>query len=469
MDLNGKKVLVVGLARTGLATSKFLKSKGSMVSATEAKPREEMKEAIQELEGMDILTEWGGHRRETFLKQDMIVVSPGVDLKIEPIQRALEKGVQVISEIELACHFINIPIIAVTGTNGKTTTTLLIGEMLKEEGKRVGVGGNVGDPLILFADGRDQWEVLVAEISSFQLEAIEDFRPRLSVLLNITEDHLDRYSQFSNYVEAKARIFLNQTSEDMAVLNKDDPIVMGLAREVKARKILLSLNEKQKEGAFFNGHTVSLRLGGNEESYSLARAPLKGIHNVENMMAALTSARIFGCSKKTIQNVLNRFEGLEHRLEFVREIEGVRFYNDSKGTNVGSVVKSLQSFRESVVLIAGGKDKKGDLSPLRGLIQSGVKRLILIGEAKERMAREFGGLTDTAVTETLEEAVLLAFQTAKRGEVVLLSPACSSFDMFKDYKERGKVFKEAVHKIGTKSQAPISLPAAGRQINSNHQ
>jgi UDP-N-acetylmuramoylalanine--D-glutamate ligase len=450
MELDGKKVLVVGLARTGLATAKFLKSKGSMVSTTEAKSREELKEAVQELEGMNLFSEWGGHQTETFLKQDMIVVSPGVDLKIEPIQRALEKGIQVISEIELAYHFIDTPIIAVTGTNGKTTTTLLIGEMLKEEGKRVGVGGNVGDPLILLAEGEDRWEVLVAEISSFQLEAIGEFRPRLSVLLNITEDHLDRYSQFSDYVEAKARIFLNQTSGDVAVLNKDDPIVMGLARRVRAKKIILSSNEKQKEGACFDGQTIFLRLGGDEEGYSLVRAPLKGIHNVENMMAALTTARIFGCSKEAIQNVLNRFEGLEHRLEFVREVEGVRFYNDSKGTNVGSVVKSLQSFREPVILIAGGKDKRGDLSPLRGLIQSGVKRLILIGEAKERMVRELGGLTETAATETLEEAVLLAFQTAKKGEVVLLSPACSSFDMFKDYKERGKVFKEAVLRISTK-------------------
>ena len=451
MELDGKKVLVVGLARTGLATAKFLKSKGSMVSTTEAKSREELKEAVLELERTNIFSEWGGHQSETFLKQDMIVVSPGVDLKIEPIQKALEKGIQVISEIELAYHFINIPIVAVTGTNGKTTTTLLIGEMLKEEGKRVGVGGNVGDPLILFADGGDRWEALVAEISSFQLEAIEEFRPRLSVLLNVTEDHLDRYSQFSDYVEAKARIFLNQTPGDMAVLNKDDSIVMGLARKVRAKKIVFSSNEKQREGAFFNGQTIFLRLGEDEEDYPLDRAPLKGIHNVENMMAALTTARIFGCSKQAIQNVLNRFEGLEHRLEFVREIEGVRFYNDSKGTNVGSVVKSLQSFREPVILIAGGKDKRGDLSPLRELIQSGVKRLILIGEAKERMARELGGLTDTAVTETLEEAVLLAFQTARKGEVVLLSPACSSFDMFKDYKERGEVFKETVYHLSVKS------------------
>jgi len=447
MDLNRKKVLVVGLARTGIATAKFLKAKGSLVTATEVKPKEEMKEAVEELKGMDIATEWGGHRKETFLKQEMIVVSPGVDLNIEPIQKAIQQGVQVISEIELAYHFIHVPIIAVTGTNGKTTTTLLIGEMLKEDGRRVGVGGNVGEPLILFADGEGRWEVLVVEISSFQLEAIEDFRPQISVLLNITEDHLDRYRSYDDYIGAKMRIFANQNSGDLAVLNSDDPIVMRFGERIKARKVLFSLKGKLDEGAFSNGRTISLRRAGNEEKYSLAKTPLKGVHNVENMMAALTAARIFGCSKKAIQGALNRFKGLEHRLEFVREMGGVRFYNDSKGTNVGSVVKSLQSFSEPVILIAGGKDKNGDLGPLEELIRKRVKHLILIGEAKERMNRELGGLTDTVIVKTMEEAVLIAHRKAKAGEVVLLSPACSSFDMFKDYKERGKIFKEAVKRL----------------------
>jgi UDP-N-acetylmuramoylalanine--D-glutamate ligase len=447
MDLRGKKVLVVGLARTGIATAKFLKTKGSLVTTTEVRPKEEMEEAIRELKGMDITTEWGGHRVETFLKQDCIVVSPGVDLGIEPIQKAIQQGVKVTSEIELAYHFIHVPIIAVTGTNGKTTTTLLIGEMLKEDGKKVGVGGNVGEPLILFADGKDQWEVLVVEISSFQLEAIEDFRPRISVLLNITEDHLDRYPCYDNYIEAKVRIFANQNSGDLAILNRDDPIVMQYHEKVKAKKVFFGLKEKLGEGAFSNGQTIFLRLGGEGEEYSLAKTSLKGIHNVENMMAALTTARIFGCSRQAVQGVLNRFEGLEHRLEFVREMKGIRFYNDSKGTNVGSVVKSLQSFSEPVILIAGGKDKMGNLSPLKKLIQKQVKHLILIGEARERMNRELGGLTDTSIAKTMEEAVLIARQKAEGGEVVLLSPACSSFDMFKDYKERGKVFKEAVHRL----------------------
>jgi len=447
MDLLGKKVLVVGMARTGIATAKFLKAKGSLVTTTEVRPEEEMKEAVEELRGMGVSAEWGGHRTETFLRQDIVVVSPGVDLNIGPIQKAIRHGVRVISEIELACHFIHVPIIAVTGTNGKTTTTLLIGEMLKEDGRKAGVGGNVGEPLILFTDGRDRWEVLVAEISSFQLEAVEDFRPRISVLLNITEDHLDRYPSYDQYIEAKVRIFANQNSGDLAILNRDDPMVMRFKEKVKARTLFFSLKEKLDQGASSDGRTISLRLGENGEEYSLAKTPLKGIHNVENMMAALVAARSFGCSKRAVQAVLNRFKGLEHRVEFVREIGGVRFYNDSKGTNVGSVIKSLQSFSEPVILIAGGKDKNGDLSPLEEWIQKRVKHLILIGEAKERMNRELGGLTDTILAKTMEEAVLLAREKAKAGEVVLLSPACSSFDMFKDYKERGKVFKEAVHRL----------------------
>ena len=447
MDLCGKRVLVVGMARTGIATAKFLKAKGSLVTTTEVKPEEEMPEASRELKDLDLSAEWGGHQTETFLEQDLIVLSPGVDLSMDPIQKAIRQGVRVISEIELAYHFIDVPILAVTGTNGKTTTTLLLGEMLKEDGRRVGVGGNVGEPLILFADGGDRWEVLAVEISSFQLEAIEDFRPRISVLLNITEDHLDRYPSYTDYIGAKVRIFANQNSGDLTVLNRDDPLVMQSGEKAKAKKFLFSMRERLEEGAFSDGRTISLRFEGKGEEYSLDKTPLKGIHNVENMMAALTAARIFGCSKRAVQNVLDRFQGLEHRLEFVREIGGVRFYDDSKGTNVGSVVKSLQSFSEPVILIAGGKDKNGDLSPLKELVRKRVKHLVLLGEAKDRMNRELGGLTDTVMAKTLEEAVSLARQKAKGGEVVLLSPACSSFDMFKDYKERGRVFKEAVFKL----------------------
>ncbi len=447
MDLSGKKVLVVGLARTGLATVKFLKKRGAVVSTSEVKSEEEMKEVSQELRAGSVSTEWGGHSIEQFVQQDLIVLSPGVEPTLEPIQKALSWGVRVISELELAFQYLRAPILAVTGTNGKTTTTLLIGEMLKEGGKRVGVGGNVGEPLILFTDEDALWDLLVVEVSSFQLEGIDTFRPRCAILLNITEDHLDRYGRYEDYIEAKLRIFMNQEEGDVAILNRDDPMVMRYVKRVKARKFYFSLKEEIDEGAFFSGREVILRLNGAEERYNLSASPLKGIHNVENMMAAILASRIFGSSQKAIETVLSRFQGLEHRLEFVREVKGVAYYNDSKGTNVGSVVKSLQSFQNPIILIAGGKDKQTDLEPLKEWIQLRVRKMILIGEAKERMAKELGRLTETVMAETLEEAVLLAHHTARPGEVVLLSPACSSFDMFRDYKERGHVFKEAVARL----------------------
>ncbi len=447
MKLEGKKVLVVGLARTGLATARFLKKRGAVVSGTEIRAQEEMgEEASRSLEEIGLRVEWGKHREETFLGQDLIVVSPGVDLAIEPIQKAREKGISILSEIELASRFLRTPLIAVTGTNGKTTTALLIGAMLKEAGKAVGVGGNVGEPLILFADEK-KWDVLVVEVSSFQLEAIETFRPLISVLLNVTEDHLDRYRSYAEYVQAKSRIFLNQGPEDFAVLNGDDPIVMKLAESVSAKKTFFGLRKGRNGNAYYAHPEIFLRVEKEEESYSIAEAPLKGIHNVENMMAAMTACRLFGCPPSAIQEVLNRFKGIEHRLEFVREYEGVLYYNDSKGTNVGSVVKSLQSFSEPIVLIAGGKDKEGDLSPLKELIQKKVRKMILIGQAKKRMAKELGQLTDTTTAGTLEEAVRFAHRVARNGDVVLLSPACSSYDMFKDFKERGKAFKEAVRNL----------------------
>lgn len=445
--LHGKKVLVVGLARTGLATLRFLREKGSILSASEIRSKEEMREVWDELRAWEVESEWGGHSIEHFLRQDLIVLSPGVDPSIEPVQEALKKGIPVISEIELAYHFLKAPLIAITGTNGKTTTTLLTGEMLREEGKRVGIGGNVGEPLILFADGKEPWDVLVVEISSFQLERIERFRPHCAVLLNITEDHLDRYPNYKAYIQAKLRIFENQTIEDWAILNRDDPVVMSSLDRMFGKKLFFTMGKATEEGAFSNGEEIFLRMHSIEERYSLKESPLKGVHNIENMMAAILAARLFGSSPQTIQKVLNRFQGLEHRLEFVREIGGIRFYNDSKGTNVGSVVKSLQSFSEPVILIAGGKDKKTDLSPLKDLIRRRVKRLILIGEARERMAQELGSFTETLKAESMEEAVSLAYQTSKPGDVVLLSPACSSFDMFKDYRERGTIFKELVRRL----------------------
>ncbi len=446
--MEGKKVLVVGLARTGIGVVRFLAEQRARVMGVDIQSADELRPYLSEIRGLNVETELGEHRIETFLRSDLIVVSPGVPLDIEPIAAAREKGIEVISEIELACRFIRDPIIGVTGTNGKTTTTILLGDVLKVSGKEVFVGGNVGNPLIDCA-GRGKWDYVVAEISSFQLEGIHEFRPHIALLLNITEDHLDRYPHYEEYIRAKFRLFSNQRGSDFAVLNADDGTINARTSEIKARKWYFSLTSPLKVGAFFDRDSLIYRdPKGKVERFKLTRVPLKGIHNIENMLSVVATAKICSCPKEAIQTALESFRGFPHRLEFVRELDGVSFYNDSKGTNVGSVVKSLRSFQEPIILIAGGKDKGGTYGPLEGIVKEKVKRLILIGEARRRMAEALGKSVPTTEADTLEEAVQHAFDESKHGDVVLLSPACSSFDMFRDYEERGTLFKEIVNELG---------------------
>jgi UDP-N-acetylmuramoylalanine--D-glutamate ligase len=429
--LEGKKVLVVGLARTGIGVVRFLAEQRARVMGVDIRSADELRPYLSEIRGLTVGTELGEHRIETFLRSDLVIVSPGVPLDIEPIAAAREKGIEVISEIELACRFIRDPIIGVTGTNGKTTTTILLGDVLKVSGKEVFVGGNVGNPLIDCA-GRGKWDYVVAEISSFQLEGIHDFRPHIALMLNITEDHLDRYPHYEEYMRAKFRLFLNQRGSDFAVLNADDGVINGRTSEIKAKKWYFSLTSPLKVGTFFDRDSLIYRdPKGKVERFKLARVPLKGIHNIENMLSVVATAKICSCPKEAIQAALESFRGLPHRLEFVGELDGVSFYNDSKGTNVG----------EPIILIAGGKDKGGTYGPLKGIVKEKVKRLILIGEARRRMATVLGRSVPTTEADTLEEAVHSAFDESKHGDVVLLSPACSSFDMFRDYEERGNLFK----------------------------
>jgi UDP-N-acetylmuramoylalanine--D-glutamate ligase len=453
VKLAGKRVLVVGLARTGIGVVRFLVEQGVRVVGTDIRATHELEEYRPAIRDLKVRIELGEHRMDTFLSTDMIVVSPGVPLDIEPIAAAREKGIEVISEIELACRFIGDPIIGVTGTNGKTTTTMLLGHMLRRAGKRVFVGGNVGNPLIDCA-GRGRWDYVVAEISSFQLEGIDQFRPHIALMLNITEDHLDRYPHYDEYVKAKFRLFSNQRSSDFALLNADDATINAMTSPIKARKCYFSLTTPLKVGTFLARDGLIYRdPKGNAERFELFRVALSGVHNVENMLAAVLAAKICSCPRESIQVALDSFRGLPHRLEFVRELEGVRFYNDSKGTNVGSVVKSLMSFPGPIILIAGGKDKGGDYAPLKGVAVERVKRLILLGEAKRRMAKAMGTSVPTTSADTLEEAVHKAFDESSPGDVVLLSPACSSFDMFRDYEERGDRFKEIVHQLDTGARA----------------
>ena len=333
---------------------------------------------------------------------------------------------------------------AVTGTNGKSTTTTLIGEMVKAGGQKVFVGGNLGTPFIGAASGEWDWGVL--EISSFQLEWIERFRPRIAALLNVTEDHLDRYATFDDYRRAKERIFEAQSEGDFAVLNREDPRVWALKATVKARVISFGFTEVS-EGAYATANMIVWRDGANEERFPLADVKIQGVHNVENMMAAVAAAKLAGVARQPIQQTLEDFPGLEHRLEFVREKDGVSYYNDSKGTNVGAVVKSLAGFSAPVILIAGGVDKGGDYGPLEEEIKRKVRRLVLFGAAKNVIARALGTLTETVIVENLTAAVGDAAAAARAGDVVLLSPACSSFDQFRNYAERGRLFKNLVQAL----------------------
>ncbi len=452
MELRGKKILVVGLARTGMAVVRFLAGRGAEIKVSEAKSASDMAESRRALSEIPITWELGGHTLLFFLDADLIVVSPGVPMDLKPLAGARERGIPVLSEIELSARFLTRPLIAVTGTNGKTTTTTLIGEMLRAAGKRVFVGGNIGNPLIEFVAGPRREEIVAAEISSFQLEAVDTFRPHVSVLLNITEDHLDRYAAYGDYIAAKRNIFRNQGKGDFAVLNMDDPLVLPLAHGLLPRVFFFSARQPVAAGCFLRGGSIVYRSpDGAPEEFPLSRLKIRGAHNLENLMAAVAVARICGCPQNAVQRVMDEFSGLEHRLEWVRKIDGITFFNDSKGTNVGSVVKSLMSFSKPVLLIAGGRDKQGDYGPLKDLVANRVKGMALIGEAQERIFSALGGLTETVRAKTLEEAVAWAFSRASSGDVVLLSPACSSYDMFANYQERGRRFKEAVHRLSPKS------------------
>lgn len=444
MELRDKKVLVVGLARTGIECARFLLNQGAKVSVSDLRSETDLKQEINGLKGLPIDYLLGGEERRWLDEVDLVVPSPGVPAANSLLHEACRRGIEILSEVELAYRFFRFPIVAITGTNGKSTTTTLVGLMLKANGTRVFTGGNIGAPLIGFVGG--DWEWGIVEISSFQLEWIEEFRPRVAVLLNLTEDHLDRYLDFAAYCRAKERILENQTAKDVAVLNRDDPLVWGFRQGRRARIISFGFSEVD-EGVFAKSEEIVWRDASSEERFPLGHVKIQGVHNVENMMAAIATAKAIGIPAQIIQQTLEEFPGLEHRLEFVREKDGVRYYNDSKGTNVGAVVKSLASFSVPVILLAGGVDKGGDYGVLREGVKKTVKRLVLFGAAKKMIAKALGTLTETVIVDDMEAAVRDAHQHARPGDVVLLSPACSSFDMFRNYAERGRIFKSLVQAL----------------------
>jgi UDP-N-acetylmuramoylalanine--D-glutamate ligase len=444
MELHNKKTLVVGLGVTGVATSLFLKERGARVTVSEQRDREAILPTIQQLSTQGVELEIGTHRRETFLNADLIVVSPGVPLDIAPLQAAHERGVEIISEIELASRYIQKPIIAVTGTNGKTTTVNLIAEIFKAAGKKIFLGGNVGNPLIEYVlHGHDE-EYIIAEISSFQLEGIDTFKPFISVLLNLHHDHLDRYDSYNDYITAKARLFTNQSTEDYSVLNADDPAIEKMSSALNTTTLYFSGKRRVPNGCYYENHHVYFTHGTAQTSLRFDHLYLQGNHNLHNIMAAAVVSKLCGCPEEKIQYAVEHFKGLPHRLEFLQEVNKIKFYNDSKATNVSSVARALEALTPPVILIAGGKDKGGDYGPLTPLIKEKVKTLILIGEATKKMSQAFQAATTIIEAETLEEAFRRSLEQATPGDTILLSPACSSFDMFADYKERGNVFRALV-------------------------
>jgi len=447
MDLKGKKILVVGLGRTGLACTRFLAERGAEVTVSEVRPEAQIQGELRGIEGLTVRVETGSHQEESFLSADLIVVSPGVPLNIPPLERAQRKGKEIVSEIELAYRFCGCPIIAVTGTNGKSTTTSLLGEIFRTAGKKVFVGGNLGNPMIEMFFSPGQVEYIIAEISSFQLEAVSQFRPFISILLNITPDHLDRYASYEAYIEAKGRVFQNQGAGDHAIVNADDPECTKLAAGAKAQVSFFSTRRQLRAGCCADDDCLCYLSGETRELFPVKDLSLTGVHNYENIMASILASRICGVSTDTIRLCLSRFKALEHRMELVRVINGVRFYNDSKGTNVGAVVRSLESFPSNLILIAGGKDKGGDYRILREPARGRVKALVLLGQAKEKIREALGDMVPTHVVKDLEEAVTTAFKIASPGDTVLFSPACSSFDMFRNFEERGEIFKKLVNHL----------------------
>ena len=444
MELAGKKILVIGLARTGRECVRFLARQGARVWVSDLRGTEDLQAEVENLAGVAVTYRLGGEDASWLDGVDALIPSPGVPQENLLLQGARTRGISILSEIELAYRFFTAPLAAITGTNGKSTTTTLLGEMIRASGRKVFLGGNLGAPFV--GALAQEWDWGVVEISSFQLEWATEFRPRIAVLLNITEDHLDRYPSFADYCAAKERIFAAQSGDDVAILNRDDPLVWKMRDRIKARVVSFGFAETPA-GVFTAGGEIVWRDGADENRFSLGRARLQGVHNLENMMAAVAAAKSAGVEPAMIRQVLDNFPGLEHRLEFVREKNGVRYYNDSKGTNVGAVVKSLASFTEPVILLAGGVDKGGDYAPLKEGIRQKVRRLVLFGAAKEIIARALGGFTETVLVEDIRAAVCDASAHARAGDVVLLSPACSSFDQFRNYAERGKVFKDLVQQL----------------------
>ena len=448
MDLKDKRVLVVGLGKSGVASALFLKERGARVTVSDTKSPDQLREEIPVLLDHGITVETGGHGERTFRGQDLIVVSPGVPVDAAPLVQARAAGEPVIGEIELAAQNLPGEIVAITGSNGKTTTTTLAGEILAAGGFPVSVGGNIGTPAISLVERATRQTIVVLEVSSFQLETIQTFRPKVAVVLNVTPDHLDRHRTFQTYVDAKTRIFENQQASDFAVLNEDDPTCRTLRDRTRAQVFWFSRKKEVQQGACVRDGKIFFLDGKSQREVMLvSEIPLKGAHNVENVLAGVCAGALMGCEPAKIRQAIQNFKAVEHRLEYVATIKGVEYFDDSKATNVDATIKALESFPKNIHLILGGKDKGSDYTVLNDLLRERVKRVYTIGAAAEKIESHIKGAAEVVRAETLENAIRRASAVAEPGDIVLLAPACASFDQFQSYNHRGRVFKEVVQAL----------------------
>ncbi len=448
--IKGKKVSVFGMARSGRAVAKLLKENGADVFVTDSKKEADLGFEIEELRRLNVDFEAGSHSGKALDSKDFIVLSPGINPNIPILKNARTTGIPIFSEIEVAYWFCSAKIVGITGSNGKTTTSTLLGEILKRDSRECQVAGNIGIPFSSVVEEVSPSGIIVLELSSFQLENIEEFKPEVAALLNISPDHLDRYPDLESYSRAKARIFDNQVSGDFAILNADDDSSIKIKDSCHAQVIFFSTAQELEKGAFIQEGKLVLRQNGETDSVIEAqKIGIKGPHNLSNAICACAMSAALGVEKDSLREALRNFRGVEHRLEEVKTISGIRFINDSKATNVRSVWYALDTIPEPILLIAGGRDKGGDFTQLREKVKEKLKSLILMGEAKQKIKEALGDLVEPIWVDSLEEGVKRAYHLASPGECVLLSPGCASFDMFEDYEHRGRIFKSAVRQLNS--------------------
>lgn len=449
VELKNKRTLVLGMGKTGMSAVRFLLQQGAVVLAADQKPAVQWENSLRAIAGADAKIEVCPYESSVLSQTDLVVPSPGVAPTNFLLAAANEMNIPVISEVELAGRYLQTPMIAVTGTNGKTTTTTLIGEILRGAGRKVFVGGNIGNPLIEYVTGDQDADYAVVEISSFQLQWAEKFHPFVALLMNVTSDHIDYHGDFGSYRNIKERIFGNQTVQDLAILNAEDAATADLSRRLKSRVCRFSATERLEVGIFIDGGQIVYDCAENSapETYPIAMVKIPGQHNLHNVMAAIAAAKACGCTAAEIVRSVENFHGIAHRIEYAGEKRGVVFYDDSKGTNVGAVEVAIDTFTKPLILLMGGRDKDIDFSVLIPRLKAKVKELIIFGEARDKIYRAIGDVVATTRSETLRAAVETAYGHASPGDAVLLSPGCASFDEFKDYKERGRFFKETVRNL----------------------